>query len=44
MNRLWGWCGGQPVQLGTAGTLPTQLFGVLAVMGELVVVMVPPWR
>lgn len=35
---------GQPVQLGTAGTLPTQLLGVLAVMGELVVVMVPPWR
>jgi hypothetical protein len=34
----------QPVQFGTAGVLPTQLFGVLAVMGELVVVMVPPWR
>lgn len=43
------WCGftravGYPVQFGTAGTLPTQLLGVLAVMGELVVVMVPPWR
>jgi hypothetical protein len=24
--------------------LPTQLFGVLAVMGESVVVIVPPWR
>jgi hypothetical protein len=35
---------GYPVQLGTAGVLPTQLLGVLAVMGELVVVMVPPWR
>jgi hypothetical protein len=27
--------------LGTAGALPTQLFRVLAVIGELVVVMVP---
>jgi hypothetical protein len=36
--------GCQPVQLGTAGTLPTQLLMVLAVIGELVVVMVPPWR
>ena len=36
--------GCQPVQLGTAGALPTQLFRVLAVMGEVVVVMVPPWR
>ncbi|MCP2270782.1 hypothetical protein LV75_003294 [Actinokineospora diospyrosa] len=26
--------GGQPVQLGTAGALPAQLFGVLAVMGD----------
>ena len=34
----------QPVQLGTAGTLPTQLFGVLAVIGVLVVVMVPLCR
>jgi hypothetical protein len=34
--------GSQPVQLGTAGLLPTQLFGVLAVIGELVVVIVPP--
>ncbi len=40
----WRSDGGHPVQLGTAGTLPTQLLGVLAVMGELVVVMVPPWR
>jgi hypothetical protein len=32
---------GQPVQLGTAGELPTQLFGMLALIGELVVVMVP---
>jgi hypothetical protein len=36
--------GTQPVQLGTAGVLPTQLFGVLALIGELVVVMVPPTR
>jgi hypothetical protein len=35
---------GYPVQFGTAGTLPTQLLGVLAVMGAEVVVMVPPWR
>jgi hypothetical protein len=35
---------GQPVQLGTAGTLPTQLLGVLALIAVLVVVMVPPWR
>ncbi|SES07642.1 hypothetical protein SAMN05216188_12157 [Lentzea xinjiangensis] len=35
---------GYPVQLGTAGVLPTQLFGALALIGELVVVMVPPTR
>jgi hypothetical protein len=32
------------VQLGTAGELATQLFGVLPVIGELVVVIVPPRR
>jgi hypothetical protein len=31
----------QPVQLGTAGELPAQLFARLALIGELVVVMVP---
>jgi hypothetical protein len=31
------------MQLGTAGVLPTLLFGVLALIGELVV-MVPPTR
>jgi hypothetical protein len=41
---LWRVPDAQPVQLGTAGVLPTQLFGVLAVIGELVVVMVPPMR
>jgi hypothetical protein len=32
------------VQWGTAGVLPMQLFGVLALIGELLVIMVPPWR
>jgi predicted nucleic acid-binding Zn ribbon protein len=32
------------VQFGTAGTLPVQLFGVLALIAVSVVVMVPPSR
>jgi len=32
------------VQLGTAGELPTQLFGVLPVIGEVVIVITPPRR
>jgi len=36
--------GPQPVQLGTAGELPTQLVGVLALIGEVFVVIVPPER
>ena len=35
---------GQPVQAGTAGALPTQLFGTFPVIGLDVVVMTPPDR
>jgi len=35
---------GQPVQLGTAGSLPVQLLGVLALIGEVVTVSVPSLR
>jgi hypothetical protein len=35
---------GYPVQLGTAGTLPRQLFVRFPLIGELLLVMVPPWR
>jgi len=38
---VWG---GQPVQLGTAGSLPVQLLGVLALIGEVVTVTVPSLR
>lgn len=34
----------QAVQPGTAGELPTQLLGMLALIGEVVVVIVPPRR
>ncbi|GAA2594728.1 hypothetical protein GCM10010411_29960 [Actinomadura fulvescens] len=45
VNRLVQRSGcGQAVQPGTAGTLPTQLLGELPVIGEVVTVMVPPWR
>src|SRR3954447_18080804 len=43
-SRVSGGVVCHPVQLGTAGALPTQLFTRLALIGALVVVMVPPWR
>jgi hypothetical protein len=36
--------GRQLTQLGTAGELPTQLFALLPVIGEVVIVMMPPLR
>ena len=41
-TRLSG--GGQPEQLGTAGSLPVQLLGVLPLIGEVVTVTVPSLR
>src|SRR5687767_8602880 len=41
MCRVFDVCCGQPMQLSTAGTLPTRLFTRLPVMGELVLVIVP---
>lgn len=36
--------GRQAVQLGTAGELPTQLVSVLELIGDVLVVIVPPER